>query len=288
VLYFFRGSLKLGALTHTLGAIVVDILPLLILLFVFVVAFCAAAIILIIHELDDLVYGEWHNVFDALLVMLNIGLYTYYSTDVFSTDRRFLLLVYQLYMVLVQVILLNMLIAVMGESHHRVSEQSELVALSGRAKLILEYEAEKVAEHKKRSKSSAARLRSSLSRSATQQEAQRFSLDVSRLLEELEEREVARMQRVCPRWLHVLMPAEHQRSEEGVGAEELRELKQLKKQVASLGEALGVRQQKLLDELSSRGDPAEERQRLMQAMRVEMSQLREEIKEDLEAVVKAR
>lgn len=53
VLSFFRGSLRLGALTHSLGAIVVDILPLLILLFVFIVAFCAAAVILIIHELDE-------------------------------------------------------------------------------------------------------------------------------------------------------------------------------------------------------------------------------------------
>ena len=106
VLYFFRGSLRLGALTHTLGAIVVDILPLLILLSVFVIAFCTAATILIIHELDDVVYGQWHNIFDALLVMVNIGLYTYYDSSVFATERRFLLIIYQMYMILVQVILI--------------------------------------------------------------------------------------------------------------------------------------------------------------------------------------
>ena len=33
------------------------------------------------------------------------------------------------------------------------------------------------------------------------------------LVEEREQRDLARMQRVCPRWLHVLMPAEHQRSD---------------------------------------------------------------------------
>jgi len=278
VLYFFRGSLKLGALTHTLGAIAVDIRPLIILVLVFVVGFCAAAMILIIHELDDVLYGEWHNPFDALLVMLNIGLYTYYTETVFARDRRFLLIMYQLYMILVQVVLLNMLIAVMSKSHDRVSEQSELVALNGRAKLILEYEAEQLSQHKKRGRKHAGHIKARTSQSP---------FDVSRLLEEHEERQLAKLQHVCPRWLHVLMPAEHQRGDQGAVAEELRQLKELKMEVASMAESLGVRQQKLLDEISAR-DPQGERQRIMQAMRVEMSQLREDVKGDLAALLKSR
>jgi len=262
VLFFFRGSLKLGALTHILGSICFDILPLLILLFVFVLAFCASSYILLIHELGEEAYPEWHNFFDALTVMLNIGLYTYYNSAVYSPERRVLVVIYQLYMILVQVILLNMLIAIMGESHHRVSEQSELVALSGRAKLILEYETDEMARITKRSK--------------------RW-FDVVRRLKAHDDG-MDRMQRVCPKWLHVLRPAEHQRGEEGVGAEELKQLKELRRQMSAMGESLGARQQKVLDAVSKR-DVQEERQRMMQAMRVELSQMREDIAGDIKAAV---
>ena len=119
-----------------------DILPLLFLLLVFVLAFCFATMLLIMQEeTDDKDHSNpWHNPFDAFLTMLNIGLYTYYDSSTFHRERRFLLLVYHLYMLLTQIILLNMLIAVMSESHTREFKQAELVALSGRAKLILEYE----------------------------------------------------------------------------------------------------------------------------------------------------
>ena len=59
VLHYFRGSLQLGALAHTMGAIVVDILPLLFLLLVFVVAFCAACMVLIMQEELDETDHEW-------------------------------------------------------------------------------------------------------------------------------------------------------------------------------------------------------------------------------------
>ena len=65
-----------GALAHTLGAIVADILPLLFLLLVFVLAFCFATMLLIMQEeTDDKDHSNpWHNPFDAFLTMLNIGL----------------------------------------------------------------------------------------------------------------------------------------------------------------------------------------------------------------------
>ena len=44
LMYFFRGALRLGELVHTVGAIIVDCLPLLILLAVFVVGFGLASI----------------------------------------------------------------------------------------------------------------------------------------------------------------------------------------------------------------------------------------------------
>ena len=39
-------------------------------------------------------------------------------------------------------------------------------------------------------------------------------IELTRLLDEQKERSLTKMQGVCPRWLHVLMPAEHQRSDE--------------------------------------------------------------------------
>ena len=213
VLHFFRGSLKLGALAHTVGVIVVDILPLLFLLFVFVLAFSFAMMVLIMHEedpdLDPL--NPWHDPFDAIITVLNIGLYTYYDEAIFTRHRRFLLLLYHFYMLLVQIILLNMLIAVMGESHSRVYGQSELVALSGRAKLILEYEGKVLASQKKRVR-------------RNQKKAQKKELmpePMRWLLDEQEQRELERMQRICPRWLHVLMPAEHLRGDKEEPLEKL-------------------------------------------------------------------
>ena len=152
MLYFFRGSLKLGALSHAMNAIIVDILPLMVLLLLFVVAFCFAMTILVVNEVDSET-GElyaWFDFWEGLLVMMNVGLYTYYDAAAFKNNRNFVMMVYHVYMILTQVVLLNMLIAVMNMSYTRVAEQSELVALSGRAKLILEYEAREVALQKRR------------------------------------------------------------------------------------------------------------------------------------------
>ena len=88
------------------------------------------------------------------------------------------------------------------------------------------------------------------------------------------------MQRVCPRWLHVLMPADNQRGDDAGTAEELRELKLLRKEMATMGEQLHEKQRKVLDAIESR-DATEERSRLMQAMRVELLQVRAEIGEDV-------
>ena len=267
LIHFFRGSLRLGALAHTLGAIAVDILPLLSLLAVFVVAFCLATMVVLIHECTSEVYGEWHNPFDALLVMLNIGLYTYYNSSVFKPERRFLLLIYQFYMILVQVILLNMLIAVMSESHNRVTTQAELVALHGRAKLILEYETEELERqksHKERRGGTGATV------GATALRGWMARLDPRQLLDDTAQEE--RMQRVCPRWLHVLMPAEHQRGDKAVEGEELKQLKELRARVEGVADDLGAQQRQLLDALSKH-DPQEQQQQLAK----QLASLREDL-----------
>ena len=286
LLYFFQGYRKLGALMHSLFTIIIDIGPLLILLIVFIIAFCSAVSIIITQHFGegpvggdkhDARYKQWHQFWDAMLVMINLGVYTQsdpafmsYGTDpqFEGAEHRFMLILYQSYMLFVQLVLLNMLIAIMSESHHRVSEQSQLVALFGHAKLILEYEGDEVARQKKKAKAwEAAHKRRHSSVGGGN------SLDLARLQKEYQERHLLNLQRVCPRWLHILKPPERQRSIQTTAEEEatLRQYKELK----------------LLIELSSRGGP-EERARLMQAMRVEMSQLREDLKQDMMAAVKGR
>ena len=51
LLYFFRGNLRLGALTHTFSNIVNDIIPL-IFLIVFIIGFTASMMVLVMHELN--------------------------------------------------------------------------------------------------------------------------------------------------------------------------------------------------------------------------------------------
>lgn len=120
-------------------------------------------------------------------------------------------------MMLIQIVLLNMLIAVMAESHNRVSQQSELVALYQRAMLILEHEQEEVSQiqaYKARAKAIPGQMDDLIFKSLT-------------------DRAQKQLERVCPRWLHVLMPAEHQREEEGTQAEELQQLRAMRKEMAS-------------------------------------------------------
>jgi hypothetical protein len=292
MLYFFQGNLKLGALAHSLRTIMIDILPLFALMFIFIIAFCSAFIVIITRQFaaepqseHEAKFKQWHHFWDAFLVMINMGVYAMtdaailaYGTDpVFEpAEQRFVLIMFQLYMLFVQLILLNMLIAIMSESHTRVSEQSQLVALSGRAELILEYEGDEVARHMKKAKAWEAAHKRRRGR-----EGSRNSLDLARLQEEHEERHLLKMQRVCPRWLHILKPPEHQRSSHTGDDVTLRQLKEQLQQVAEECASSRATQKRILVELSSR-DVHEERRLLMQAMRVEMSQLREDLKEDME------
>ena len=172
----------------------------------------------------------------------------------------------------IQVIILNMLIAIMAESHNRVASQSELVAQAGRAKLILEYETAEVARIR-----SAARRASHRAGGSTRS----LSLDMGAIADLVtsgkSRKDIQRFQRVCPKWLHVLMPAEHQRGEDGDVAESLKQILQLKKQISEMDQSLGKTQTKLLDAVSKRDEQAE-RQKTLQAMRVVVNEALAEAK----------
>lgn len=283
LLYFFKGNLRLGALVHTLFRIVIDILPLMTLVVVFLFAFTGSMMIMVMHELQYEAWPKWHAYQDVLLLILNAGLYTATPSVAMRHGRHlFTVILYLVFMIFLQIILLNMIIAVMAESHSRVSAQSELVAQKGRAELILEYEQAEVIKYKARAAIRKKRRGGGGSdRSSTSSRFEALSHDG--LFSTLTDFDAARLERVCPRWLHVLMPAEHSRGEDEDVPEELKELRQLKRQLAKAEEALAAKQTKMLESIGKR-DEVSERQKILQAVRVELSQF----KEDVLAGVRAR
>jgi len=220
--YFFRGNLQLGALTHTFFNIIIDILPMLAFLGVIIFGFTFALMILIMHELDNTYYGQWHSIDKALYVVLNMGLYAQTDPVAVKIERSstVLLLLYQLFMFVVQVIVLNMLIAIMADSHSRVTKQSALVAQHGRAQLILEYETLELSRLRQRAKR-AGRLSGAWA-AGVKQVSGAITLDFARL----QGQERQRLEIVCPKWLHVLMPADNDETKEG-GLDATEEQKQI-------------------------------------------------------------
>ena len=79
----------------------------------------------------------------------------------------------------------------------------------------------------------------------------------------------SRHEQVCPRWLHILMPAEHQRGEEA--SPDARQAKLLE-----AVEQLSARQGKMLEAAEKRDDAAAEK-RMMQTLRSELHQMRDEM-----------
>ena len=135
LLYFFRGSKKLGALVHTLVEIVIDIQGLVLLLLTIIGGLAIALYILLQHSH----YSEWEDL-SALFAIINMGLYAEISPSIHSLSHWQVIVIYELMMMAVQIVLLNLLIAIMSDSHARVAENSLLVAQFERAKMILEHE----------------------------------------------------------------------------------------------------------------------------------------------------
>ena len=266
LLFFFRGSLRLGALTHTLGRIIIDIIPLMVLLVVFVVAFTGATMILVMHELDIDYFPQWHDFMQVMFLIVNMGVYSQTDSEAIRVGRSsgLLLSIYILFMLMVQVIILNMLIAIMAETYSRVANQAELVAQCGRAALILEYETAEIT----RLRRAARRHRRHKGRRTSAGSDEHASFFADLIPHGTSERE--RLEQVCPRWLHILMPAEHTRGDEASDAQ-----KQAK--LLKAVEKLSARQGKMLEAAEWRDDAAAEK-RMMQTVRTELHQMRDEMK----------
>ena len=74
-------------------------------------------------ELSEEQSPNWHSPFRALYIVVNMGMYTYSDPIATDLERNWLILtLYQLFMFLVQIVLLNMIIAIMSESLAKVHQ----------------------------------------------------------------------------------------------------------------------------------------------------------------------
>ena len=187
---YFRGSLAMSSLLHMVIAILIDMIPFLVMLIIFTVAFSLALHILIKFQVEHLdateTSGEWHiaeeewgNLLDATYTTFNMGLYAAFDARALKLNWQ-IVLVFEGFMVIVQVVLFNLLIAIMADTHHRVREQSQLVALYQRSILVLEEE------------------------QAVRRQLKNTPLS-TRLLRKIFGK-AADLPQIYPRWLHVILP----------------------------------------------------------------------------------
>ena len=189
LVFYFKGVLRLGALVHTMVRIIRDILPLNLLIAVLTLAFWSAIYLLMSVELTEEGSPEWHTFFGSVSLMVNMGLYSDIDKKVANFERSaFAQLLFHMYMLIVQLILLNMLIAIMGESNAAVRQVSQLVAQFERAQLILKWEE---------------RLAASLRVRRPDSRFHRFERLVSGFPVDCSKEVV---ESLFPSWIHVLMP----------------------------------------------------------------------------------
>jgi len=236
---YSRGILALGALVHMVAEVFLDIIPFMMLLTVTTVGFSFSLSILLQHTPYGASPTDYGDVLLSLYAFFNMGVYAAFGTEGEDAMRSYwqVLVVYEIFMIAVQLVLLNLLIGIMTDTHGRVREVSQLVAHFERAKLVLEEESKLVrihqlkADFKRRMKARKGNPYFRLLERATRYVNKWFS-------------EPPSMDLVAPKWLHVLLPVDLERKriqEEAIWRD------QITAQVTDLGEKLHLGQQKLLN-----------------------------------------
>ena len=180
LIYYLRGSRVLALQVRVVVQIMQDLVPYLVILLVCMLSFAAGLSVLLFNNSRAYDDGDFASPTFALLSVLNYGLYSEFGDffDVFSIDfceatgetpllppmgnetggaiprehhgpsmscSRHLdlpsVLVFNCMMFLVQIVLLNLLIAIMSDSYAKVRENSRLESLHERAMLLAELEA---------------------------------------------------------------------------------------------------------------------------------------------------
>ena len=187
LLYFFRASIQFGALVPCVTQILVDIAPMIVLLSIITLGFSFSMLVLMQCELGAEDFPDYSDALGSLFASINMGLYTYFDASVINMERNSLVLIlYEIFMFTTQIVLLNMIIAIMGEAQEKVRKVAVNVAKFERAKVILAWE-------KKWLKKQGGVFGPARKRWANRR-AKMFGTEVSSPF---------------PKWLHVLRPAEH-------------------------------------------------------------------------------
>jgi len=231
--------------------IIKDMMPFLFLTLTLPLGFAFAMTILLSHSQ----FCDWSSPWFAIYSAINMGLYTFLDP---SPLRPYLAVVvfYEAFMVAVQIILLNLLIAIMSESHSRVRTNSQLVAVYERANLVLEQEMMVVTGGS--GASQAQRL--AVSGQRCSHRCCGLPLFVRKLLERLRTRKSE--EQVMPKWLHVLLYQE-QFEELDSGGKDRQEMMSAFTDIKSI---LTSNQQKVLDSLAFHSDEATARNQRDQAL----------------------
>jgi len=135
--FSLRGFLRFGALIHMVFVVVIDIMPFMVLLGFMILGFSLALSLVTTDREGSLL--STHGFLSALSTTVDMGLYAAsIQPQVMHEPSVFVL--YFPFMLLVQVVLLNLLIAIMTASHNRVGSRSALFARYQRAQLIVDLE----------------------------------------------------------------------------------------------------------------------------------------------------
>ena len=252
-LYYFRGSLKLGAFVYAITSIVTELVPIAFFLIVIVSSFSIAiwTMLLAYRKEED----SYAKPLGYILSLFNQGLRfpAYFPFSPATTlptelgefgsddggDDDFhahlswqVLLLCEVYVALMQLIILNMLLAVVAQANGRVSQRSQQVARFERTRLVLATEQMTInftAKGDNRGPHSRQSHASGSVRSLFW-----WFLD--------QHTERKKLERVCPPWLHVLLPPLKQEEEEihttargsaAKGLSDLRKLNEIRSKIAS-------------------------------------------------------
>ena len=153
ILYFARGFYQWGPLVRMLVTIIDDMRPFVLILVIFVSSFAVALLIFNAHEqVDDSgveAANEGRLLVNAMLFVVASAVFgdkTGYTpadseaTDLVLPTRTMNTFLFSFLMVIVNIILLNLLIAIMADSYGRVQQFARLEAVYERATIIMEME----------------------------------------------------------------------------------------------------------------------------------------------------
>lgn len=129
---YMRGFAHLGSLVQMIQAILIDMIPFMSILGVMVFGF-SFALTIIPSGMRDYRVSLWSTI--------NMGLYNNFDRDFFFHGGWYLWVLFQIFMLVVQVVLLNLLVAIMADSYRQVQARTKQAAKFERARVITEVRA---------------------------------------------------------------------------------------------------------------------------------------------------